>query len=154
MSQKRVYVDTSVVGGNFDKEFAKLTAPFWDAVCDGRIVAIFSDVLADELKLSPKHVREFCDSLPLWQIERVALTEEAKVLADKYIAEKVVGQSSLADCRHIAIATISHADILVSWNFKHIVNVNRIRGYNAINMLMGYPTIDIRTPAEVVDYEK
>jgi len=111
-------------------------------------------VLADELKLSPKHVRDFCDSLPLWQIERVALTEEAKALADKYIAEKVVGQSSLADCRHIAIATITHADILVSWNFKHIVNVNRIRGYNAINMLMGYPTIDIRTPAEVVDYEK
>jgi len=154
MFQKRVYVDTSVVGGNFDKAFAKLTAPFWDAVCDGRIVAILSDVLADEVKLSPKHVRDFYDSLPLWQIERVALTEEAKTLADKYIAEKVVGKTSLVDCRHIAIATVNHADILVSWNFKHIVNVNRIRGYNAINMLMGYPAIDIRTPAEVIDYEK
>ena len=143
-----------MVGGNFDREFAQLTAPFWNAVCDGRIAVLLSDVLADEILLSPKHVREFYESLPLEQIERVALTAEAKALADRYIAEKVVGQSSLVDCRHIAIATINHADILVSWNFKHIVNVNRIRGYNAINMLMGYPTIDIRTPAEVIDYEQ
>ena len=154
MAKKRVYADTSVVGGNFDREFEKFTVPFWDAVCDGKIIAVLSDVLADELKLSPKQVREFYESLPLQQIERVALSEEAKNLADKYIAERVVGQTSLVDCRHIAIATINQADFLVSWNFKHIVNVHRIRGYNAINMLMGYPVIDIRTPAEVIDYEQ
>jgi len=154
MSSKRVYVDTSVVGGNFDREFAKLTIPFWDAVNHGKIIAVLSDVLVDELKLSPKHVRLFYESLQLWQIERVALTAEAKTLADKYIAERVVGQTSLVDCRHIAIATICRADFLVSWNFRHIVNVSRIRGYNAINMLMGYPAIDIRTPAEVIDYEQ
>jgi len=154
MSKKRVYVDTSVIGGNFDREFGKFTVPFWDAVCGARIIVVLSDVLADEIKLAPKHVREFYESLPLQQIERVALTEEAKALADKYIAERVVGQTSLVDCRHIAIATIHQADILVSWNFKHIVNVNRIRGYNAINMLMGYPIIDIRTPAEIIDYEQ
>ena len=64
MSLKRVYVDTSVVGGNFDKAFAKLTAPFWDAVCNGRMIAVLSDVLADELKLSPKHVRDFMIHCP------------------------------------------------------------------------------------------
>jgi hypothetical protein len=71
------------------------------------------------------------------------------MLAKRYIAEGVVGESSLDDCRHIALATLANADVLVSWNFKHIVNVDRIRGYNGINMKMGYSQIDIRTPYEV-----
>jgi hypothetical protein len=54
---------------------------------------------------------------------------------------------------HCALATIHKADVLVSWNFKHIVNVIRIRGYNAVNMKLGYPTIDIRSPKELIDYE-
>ena len=86
-------------------------------------------------------------------IQRVAATEEAKELAAQYIAEHVVGQTSFDDCVHIALGTIHRADYLVSWNFKHIVNVNRIRGYNSVNMKLGYHQIDIRTPYEVINDE-
>lgn len=71
-----------------------------------------------------------------------------------YIEEKVVGKTSLADCLHIAIATINRADFLLSWNFKHVVNVQRIRGYNWINIKNGYKELEIRSPREFVKYEE
>ncbi|MDR2757514.1 MAG: hypothetical protein LBC20_17615 [Planctomycetaceae bacterium] len=147
---RRVYPDTSVVGGIFDDEFRKQTYPFWNAVSNCEIQIIVSDILEKELELAPKQIAVFFENLPESQKEYVKATEESDSLADQYIAAKVVGQTSRDDCRHIAIATISHADVLVSWNFKHIVNVNRICGYNAVNMLFGYPQIEIRTPSEVV----
>ena len=75
------------------------------------------------------------------------------VLADKYIQDKVVGRTSREDCIHIALATLHRADVLISWNFKHIVNLIRIRGYNSVNLKTGYPTIEIRSPKELIDYE-
>jgi len=72
-------------------------------------------------------------------------------LANHYIAEKVVGETSLADCQHITIATIEKIDVLISWNFKHIVNLNRIWGYNAINLKMGYGILEIRSPIEIIE---
>ena len=80
--------------------------------------------------------------------EFVEATEEAYDLAQEYITENVVGQTSFSDCVHIALATIHHADYLISWNFKHIVNVQRIRGYNTINLRNGYPLLEIRSPRE------
>ena len=85
--------------------------------------------------------------------EFIEVTEEVIDLATEYIAEKVVGQTSFADCLHIALATINHADYLISWNFKHIVNVQRIRGYNAINLKNGYKLLEIRSPRDFVRYE-
>jgi hypothetical protein len=85
--------------------------------------------------------------------EPILLTEEAKELADKYINENVVGRTSLDDCRHIAMATIHKVDVLASWNFKHIVNLTRIRGYNAVNLKNGYATIEIRNPKDLIIYE-
>jgi hypothetical protein len=75
-------------------------------------------------------------------------------LADKYIAESVVGKTSLDDCRHIALATINKVDVLVSWNFRHIVNLTRIRGYNGVNLKNGYQTLEIRNPKDLIDYER
>ena len=98
-------------------------------------------------------VREFFDSIPEQSIHKVSLIKEVTELANKYIAEKVVGKTSLADCNHIALATIYAADVLVSWNFKHIVNLERIRGYNSINFREGYQILEIRTPKEVFRYE-
>ncbi len=60
-----------------------------------------------------------------------------------------VGKTSMDDCIHIAVATLSEVDILVSWNFKHIVNVCRIRGYNSVNLRLGYSTLEIRSPREI-----
>jgi len=69
------------------------------------------------------------------------------------VKEKVVGQTSFDDCLHIATATINKIDILVSWNFKHIVNIQRIRGYNSINIRNGYQTLEIRSPKDIINYE-
>jgi len=149
---KRVYLDTSVVGGNFDKEFALDTIPFFDSVRKGEIKLIISDLLEAELLRAPDFVRELLESLPADTKEKIKLTQEAIELADKYIDAKVVGRTSRADCQHIAIATLCHADVLVSWNFKHIVNLDRIRGYNGINFQLGYQMIEIRTPKEIFNY--
>ena len=75
-----------------------------------------------------------------------------KYSADIYIDEKVVGKTSLEDCRHIAMATIHKVDVLASWNFKHIVNLDRIKGYNAVNLRLGYSMIEIRSPKDLVNY--
>ena len=73
-------------------------------------------------------------------------------LADAYINEKVVGKTSLEDCRHIAMATIHKVDVLASWNFKHIVNLDRIKGYNAVNRRLGYSVLEIRSPKDLMNY--
>ena len=86
------------------------------------------------------------------KFERVELTEDALNLADTYISEKVVGKTSIEDCRHIAIATINKVDVLASWNFKHIVNLDRIKGYNSVNLRLGYPMIEIRSPKDLINY--
>jgi predicted nucleic acid-binding protein len=149
---KRVYIDTSVVGGQFDDEFSADTIPFFDRVKKGEIKLIVSDLLESELLRAPIFVKDLLARISKRHIERVSLTHEALILADKYIEARVVGKTSRADCQHIAIATLCHADVLVSWNFKHIVNLDRIRGYNGINFQMGYHMLEIRTPKEIITY--
>lgn len=150
--KQRVYIDTSVVGGYFDEEFSDDTIPFFERVKNGDIILVVSDILEAEILRAPVFVKELLTSMPEIEIEKVRLSPEAIVLADKYIEAKVVGKTSRADCQHIAIATLCNADVLVSWNFKHIVNLDRIRGYNGINYQNGYKMIEIRTPKEIIKY--
>lgn len=148
--QPRLYFDTSVFGGIFDEEFEEISILLFEKVKLGQIICVYSDLSETELKNAPGKVRNFFIDLPKENTEFVEVTEEAYSLADKYLAEKVVGKTSADDCRHIATATINKVDILVSWNFKHIVNVFRIRGYNSINLRYGYSQLDIRSPKEIV----
>lgn len=148
-----LYIDTSVIGGYFDVEFEKETKILFQAIFDNRLDVVYSSVTEDELINAPEQVRNLLSTLPETNKTRIELTEEVVMLADTYIAENVVGKTSREDCFHIALATIHKADVLVSWNFKHIVNVIRIRGYNAVNMKLGYQTIDIRSPKEIILYE-
>ena len=117
---KRVYIDT-VFGGNFDEEFSTDTIPFFDRVENWEITIIVSDILEAELLDAPDFVRQLLDGFSNEFIERVRLSKDASKLADKYIEAKVVGKTSKADCQHIAIVTLCHADVLVSWNFKHML---------------------------------
>jgi predicted nucleic acid-binding protein len=133
MKRLTLYIDTSVIGGYFDIEFANETKVLFDNLENSKFDIMFSSVTEDELLNAPKQVKEFLKAIPYKLKKRVELTEEAVKLADSYITENVVGKTSREDCFHIALATINKADILVSWNFKHIVNVIRIRGYNAVN---------------------
>ena len=150
---QRVYIDTSVVGGIYDSEFDIFTKMFFDKAFRGEINLIVSDLLEEELINAPADVKTFFKTLPTEQLEFVKLTKASIELAEIYITEKVVGETSRADCRHIALATINNADVLVSWNFKHIVNLKRIRGYNSINLREGLHTLEIRSPKELMEYE-
>lgn len=98
-------------------------------------------------------MRELVRKLKVLNTEFLETTDEAVDLATEYIHEKVVGKTSYADCLHIALATINRADYLISWNFKHIVNVDRIRGYNAVNIKNGYKQLEIRSPRDFIKYE-
>lgn len=147
----RLYFDTSVFGGVYDEEFAEISTLLFEKVKLGQIICVYSDLSETELKNAPENVKNFFIDLPKENTEFVEVTEEAYLLADKYLAEKVVGRTSADDCRHIATATINKVDILVSWNFKHIVNVFRIRGYNAVNLRYGHMQLDIRSPKEIVN---
>ena len=156
MESKRLtlYVDTSVIGGYFDIEFEKETRLLFDNIESQKYDIMYSSVTEDELLNAPEQVKKLIGTIPNLLIKRVSLTEETVKLADTYISEGVVGKTNREDCFHIALATINKADILVSWNFKHIVNIFRIRGYNAVNLKLGYSQIDIRSPKEIITNEE
>lgn len=123
----------------------------FDRIIKGEYKLLLSRVLDIELTNAPLKVKQLALSIPDKQTEFIETTIEATQLADIYIKENVVGETSRADCLHIALATLYNADILVSWNFKHIVNVNRIRGYNSVNYRQGHKTLEIRTPREILE---
>jgi hypothetical protein len=150
---QRFYFDTSVFGGVFDIEFEESTFHLFERVKLGKVICVFSDLTETELLNAPERVISFFKNLPREYCEKVSVTDEILFLATKYIDENVVGKTSFDDCVHIATATICKADILVSWNFKHIVNVYRIRGYNSINIRSNYQALEIRSPKEILEYE-
>ena len=125
----------------------------FDRLKNDEFTLLYSTVTEDELESAPQKVKELVKSIKIDNTEFLEASSEAIDLASEYISEKVVGQTSFADCLHIALATINRADFLISWNFKHIVNVQRIRGYNSINIKNGYKQLEIRSPREFEKYE-
>ncbi|HYX25075.1 MAG TPA: PIN domain-containing protein [Thermoanaerobaculia bacterium] len=152
--KRRIYTDTSVIGGCLDKEFADFSTRLFKCFALGSDILVLSDLTRLELERAAEAVRAVVDQLPQAAIEEVRLTPEARELAEQYLSARVIGPGSLLDAQHIATATINRVDLLVSWNFKHIVNVNRIHGYNSVNLRLGYPQLEIRSPQEVVSDEE
>lgn len=124
----------------------------FDEILRGEYKLVISDLTVRELVNAPERVRTLLRDLKI-DFEVIAVTQETIDLATLYINEKVVGQTSMDDCIHIATATIHKLDLLISWNFKHIVNVIQIRGYNSINLRNGYSTLEIRSPKDLINYE-
>ena len=147
---QRFYFYTSVLSGVFDTEFEEHSTILMEKVKLGQVKIVVSNVTEREIMKARKEIRDFYTSLPKEFIEFVELTPDGITLAETYIKEKVVGKTHFDDCLHIAVATINNVDILVSWNFKHIVNIYRIRGYNSVNLKLGYKTLEIRSPKEIV----
>jgi hypothetical protein len=150
--KQKIYIDTSIVGGFFDEEFQEPTGKLFERLERNEIIFVVSDLLDLELINAPQRVRDLLLNYSPDKFQRIELSEEAVKLADTYIIEKVVGKTSLEDCRHIAMATIHKVDVLASWNFKHIVNLDRIKGYNSVNMKLGYALIEIRSPKDLINY--
>lgn len=150
---KRLYIDTSVFGGYYDAEFEFYTKLFFNRISSEGLIVLFSGITQDELEGAPLKVKEVVKKIRIEQTEFLDVTEEAVNLGSIYIEEKVVGETSFADCLHIALATINSADYLISWNFKHIVNVERIKGYNCINTKHGYRRLEICSPENFLKNE-
>lgn len=147
----RVYLDTSVIGGCFDAEFARWSIQLFSEIKSGKKTAVISDLTFRELDGAPRSVKELLNTLTEDCLEFVQLNQEAEDLANSYIQNKAVQLKHVVDAQHIAIATIHKVDVLASWNFKQIVNLERIHIFNSINMKLGYPILEIRSPREVVD---
>jgi len=146
----RIYLDTSVIGGCEDEEFSKWSILLCEEFRQGLRIAVISDLTRRELEGAPERVRKILLSLPDTNVENVFLTEEAETLAQNYIDDRVVGPRHVADAQHIAIASVKRVDVLVSWNFQQIVNLDRIHAFNSVNLKLGYPILEIRSPREVI----
>jgi len=149
----RAYVDTCVFGGAFDEEFAVPTSQFFNEVRLRRVQLIISPVVTDEILLAPQSVCELYFSLRDCVII-VDPDERAIALQQAYLTAGIVSPKWEADALHVAIATVFGCDVIVSWNFLHLVNFRRIKAYGRVNVENGYPPIDIYTPKEVLTYGK
>ena len=147
-----LYADTSVFGGVFDKEFEAPSKVFFDAVRKSRFSLVTSELVRQEIQAAPMKVKKlFDDILPIADITEV--TDKAIKLQQAYTDAEILSEKNSTDALHVALATVSKASLIVSWNFKHIVNFQKIPMYNAVNTLRGYDEIAIYSPLEVIEYE-
>jgi predicted nucleic acid-binding protein len=144
-------MDTSVFGGYYDPEFAKGTKRFFESLFAGRGSAIVSDMLVAELVGAPSRVQDLLERVLEGECERVGFSEEAGRLRDAYLAGGVLTSRWSDDALHVALATVAAADVIVSWNFRHLVSPLRIRGFNRINAAQGYGGVVIMTPQDVAE---
>lgn len=146
----KVYTDTSAIGGCFDEEFKEWSNALFQEFIVGTKQIMLSDLTLQELEFARKEVREKVKEIPTQYRIAIGINDEAIQLAETYISEGALTNKSYNDALHIALATLNNSDVLASWNFKHIVNLDRIRLYNSINFRLGYKMIEIRTPREIL----
>ena len=146
----KIYTDTSVIGGCFDKEFQEWSNALFQEFVVGTQQIMLSDLTLQELELARDEIRNKVKEIPDENRIAIGVGDETMKLAETYISEGALTNKSYNDALHIALATINNSDVLASWNFKHIVNLDRIRLYNSINFRLGYRMIEIRTPREIL----
>ncbi len=148
----RIYADTSVFGGMFDKEFYEPSKQFFSEIDSDRFILVTSALVEAEIEPAPKEIKEFFTKYA--RSAQIAFADQkALQLQQSYINSGVVSGKSIQDALHVAIATVSECEIIVSWNFKHIVHFDKIPKYNAVNILNGYGQIGIYSPLEIINYD-
>lgn len=144
-----LYLDTSVIGGYFDDEWMEATRELWRQMEVGRWRFLTSAITIDELTNAPENVRElFRETFDAESL--VEVTSEVEELAAQYVDKGVIVPRYTDDARHVATCTVAKLDYLVSWNFRHLVNVQREAGFNAVNLLQGYQAVRIVNPLELI----
>ena len=154
MKKLRIYIDTSVIGGCFDHEFALWSNGLMEDFRNGRYQAVLSDITAAEIEPAGDSIRQIYAELLDIGSEVLQVTEEVLSLATAYSEHGILSNRFKNDMLHIAIATIANVDVVVSWNFRHIVRLDKIRLFNAVNIEMGYKILNIYSPREVTMYER
>ena|SRR5438270_2815879 len=153
MKKPRIYIDTSVIGGCFDEEFKLWSNGLVHDFKSGIFIPVLSDVVAAEVTDAPALVREKYNEILKSDHEFVESGQEATDLANGYQVRKILTPKYYADGLHIALATVAEVDLLVSWNFKHIVHFDKIRLFNSVNLELGYKPLQIYSPREVTSME-
>ncbi len=149
MKLMRIYIDTSVVGGYFDEEFMEATRIFFSMLRRERFVPLMSDILAEEIGEAPQQVQDLLAEIIQGGVERIQISDEAVDLRDAYLKTGIVTDQYEDDAMHVALATLVRADVIASWNFRHLVNPSRIRAFNGVNTMQGYGSVIILTPADL-----
>ncbi len=152
MKKYRIYSDSSVIGGCYDTEFEEDSRRFIEAVKDGKIMLLMSDVVLEEIGGAPERVRNVLASIPTDNVEKVNLSAEVIELRDAYLSAGILTRKWIDDATHVAAATVARADAIASWNFVHIVRLDRMKAYNQVNLLNGYGVLTIISPKEI-NYE-
>jgi len=153
MAPLRIYIDTSVLGGCFDVEFSRWSNALIGDFRAGRLIPLLSDVTAAEVADAPSAVRDLHQEMLLLAGGVLPVTQEVEALVAAYTTKKILPARMAADMTHIALATLAQVDALVSWNFKHVVRLEKIRLFNAVNVELGHQPLSIRSPREVATYE-
>ena len=154
MKRQRIYTDTSVIGGCFDAEFAAWSNGLMQDFRLGLLVPVLSVVVAAEIEPAPEPVRDQYAELVQLGTEVLRLNDDVRDLAAAYDAHRILPPKYSNDALHIALATVAGVDVLVSWNFRHIVRFDKIRLFNAVNIEQGYKPVQIYSPREVTSYGK
>lgn len=153
MKRLRIYVDTSVYGGCFDEIFKRESMKLFDEIGRGKFILIVSSAIISELKRAPLEIQAVLEAVPNEFMEKVEVNHDVRALRDAYLDANIVTVKSIVDAEHIAAAAVFQADLIVSWNFKHIVHFEKIPKFQGINLSRGYAAIPIYSPKEVVSYE-
>ena len=154
MKTQRIYLDTSVIGGCYDDEFAMWSNGLMKDIESGLFQGVTSEIVEAEIADAPTEVWEKFLKFLEMNPEVLKINAEAIGLVDIYLKHKILAERFRNDMLHIALSTIADVDILVSWNFRHIVRYDKIRQFNAVNLEQGYHILDIYSPREVTSYEK
>ena len=145
----RLYLYTSVIGGYYDAKWMPDTRELWAQAQAGKWQLLTSIVAEREVQNAPEEVRRhFAASFGAASI--LDTNEEIEQLAESYLAAEVVTRKFADDALHVAMASVHGIRLIVSWNFKHLVNVRREDGFNAVNLLAGWPPIRIISPSEII----
>ena len=151
MKRLRIYVDTSVFGGCFDPEFAAWSTALMHDFRDDRYTLIVSEVTMAEVAMAPMQVQDLLGELvPI--ADALSVTQEVLELLRAYESHRVLAPRFRNDMLHIALATVAEVDVLVSWNFRHIVRLDKIRLFNGVNLELGYKPLTIYSPREVATH--
>ena len=154
MERLRIYIDTSVLGGCFDPEFAPWSNGLIEDFRRGVFRPVLSDITAAEIERAPENVRALHEEVASLGAEIVSASTEVLRVLSAYETRGILGPRYRNDLLHIALATVTVVDILVSWNFRHIVRLDKIRLFNEVNADLGYRALAIHSPREVTTYEK
>ncbi len=157
MARLKVYVDTSVVGSVCDagpQDRLEATRRLLDALARGRFDGYISTLVLEEVQRAPESVRDrIAAELKASALSVLDESTESLSLARLYIAADAIPASYEDDARHVAVASVHGIGVLVSWNFRHMVNVERKRKINSVNLREGLSLLDLVSPWELRDDE-